>query len=179
MSSAHSEYHGTEHRGNVITSMHGIPAEEHTPVYAFTDAWGDVTEAQKRRGGKPEAQHIGDDMPYHAHRPQAAHAVYADGKRVKVIPQVKAWDSERHEMRDYGLAAANALARNLKRIGRADVTVDAWCPGNALTSAYDTLPETNALPTIYREALNDVIRYHASIGHISDEAAEAALADQW
>lgn len=135
----HSEHFGTEHRGQVIGSMHGLPATPPSPCMAamhLPGPYDDIDRAGIMR-----------------HRPSAVHRVYADGRTVATLPQIVEWVEGRKV--DHGLRLANQIARDYRRIAieRTTVTVDAWCPERATTSAFDTQPDTVAPPSIYAESV--------------------------
>lgn len=135
---SHSDHFGTEHRGQTISSMHGLPV-------VFTEA----QDAVFRPMDDKERAHVGDDIPYSKHRPGAVHRVYAGGKVIADIPARPA-----HPVIGYRcIREANRIAQRCRRAGLADVTVDAWMSEKFATHAFDTMPDDRAIPSVYQEAL--------------------------
>lgn len=149
--SGHSERQGTEHRGNVITSMHGLPIQL-TPVQ----------EAMQREPACPDwhdhREHIAGTMP---HGPSACHIVYANGKRVAVLP-APAYHLPNGDVSEFGRACiqtAREIEQAWKQRARiigadpTEVTLDAWAPGRAIATWVDTMPDDRLTPSVYRESI--------------------------
>ncbi len=155
---SHSDYSGSEHRGQVITSMHGLPV-------TFTEAQDSVFRPMDDK----ERAHVGplvDATPYNKHKPGAVHRVYAAGKVLADVPA-----RQPHPVIGYRcIREANRIAARARRAGMTDVTVDAWLSEAYATNAYDTAPDDRQTESIYREAMNDQFAWmnemHAS-GHPS------------
>lgn len=134
----HSDYLGTEHRPQFVGTMTALPAWQ-TPTQEVMDLppaspdWHDhreVIEGTMRS------------------RPVEAHRVYAGGRVIATIPAPV----------PNALAQANAIAEVYRQRAQilgenpAEVTVDAWCPGDTLTDAHTTRTSTHDLPSVYRES---------------------------
>lgn len=147
MSSTHSEYAGTEHRGTIITQLHGLPVQ-------FTPC----QEAMNLPPASPDwhdsREHIDGTMKT---KPDARHVVYAGGERVKSFPMAVAFNEDGGRI-DYGLLAANQLASTLRKrcashSEAAEVTIDAWLSEANTTDAYTTRPDDGLTQSVYAEAL--------------------------
>lgn len=126
----HSAYSGTSHRGQVITSLHGLPVQ-------FTPTQEAMNQPPACPDWHDHREHIDGTMPS---APGEVHRVYAAGKLARQFPKVI------DRGNDLGLQAANIYAGALKQaaadnLARAEITVDPWCPVVSFSDAHTTRRE--------------------------------------
>lgn len=144
---SHSHYAGTEHRGQVITELHGRPVQQ-TDAQAVRDLPPSSPDWHDHR------EHIDGTMKS---SPDERHVVYAAGRTVRSFPKVVRFDPMTGKTTDRGLEAANKLARAMKQAATshaeaAEVTVDPWLSEKHTTNAYTTRPDDRLTQSVYAEA---------------------------